>query len=82
MLESRPVSRAIEERNRRMLRARDAMDSSYAEPLAVAALARQPLTRSATRRTTVVFPTPGTPVRSRTRRISASPRSRSAISIA
>jgi AraC-like DNA-binding protein len=34
------VSRAAEETNRRMLRARDAMDRSYAEPLDVAALAR------------------------------------------
>jgi AraC-like DNA-binding protein len=35
-----PVSRATEERNRRMLRARDAMDRGYAAPLDVAALAR------------------------------------------
>jgi transcriptional regulator GlxA family with amidase domain len=34
------VSRAIEERNRRMLRARDAMDRAYAQPLDVPALAR------------------------------------------
>jgi AraC-like DNA-binding protein len=34
------VSRAVEESNRRMLRARDAMDRSYAEPLDVPALAR------------------------------------------
>jgi len=34
------VSRAAEERNRRMLRARDAMDRGYAEPLDIAALAR------------------------------------------
>jgi AraC-like DNA-binding protein len=34
------VSRAAEESNRRMLRARDAMDRSYAEPLDIAALAR------------------------------------------
>jgi transcriptional regulator GlxA family with amidase domain len=34
------VSRVIEERNRRLLRARDAMDRCYAEPLDVAALAR------------------------------------------
>jgi AraC-like DNA-binding protein len=34
------VSRAVEETNRRMLRARDAMDRAYAEPLDVAALAR------------------------------------------
>jgi transcriptional regulator GlxA family with amidase domain len=34
------VSRAVEESNRRLLRARDAMDRTYAEPLAVAALAR------------------------------------------
>jgi AraC-like DNA-binding protein len=33
------VSRAVEEANRRMLRARDAMDRTYAEPLDVAALA-------------------------------------------
>jgi len=33
------VSRAIEETNRRMLRARDAMDRAYAEPLDVPALA-------------------------------------------
>jgi AraC-like DNA-binding protein len=35
-----PVSRAVEETNRRMLRARDAMDRSYAEPLDVPTLAR------------------------------------------
>jgi AraC-like DNA-binding protein len=34
------MSRAVEERNRRMLRARDAMDRAYAEPLDIAALAR------------------------------------------
>ena len=34
------MSRAVEERNRRMLRARDAMDRSYAQPLDIAALAR------------------------------------------
>jgi len=34
------VSRAVEERNRRMLRARDAMDHSFAGPLDVAAPAR------------------------------------------
>jgi AraC-like DNA-binding protein len=34
------VSRAIEESNRRMLRARDAMDRGYAQPLNVPALAR------------------------------------------
>jgi transcriptional regulator GlxA family with amidase domain len=34
------VSRASEDSNRRMLRARDAMDRSYAEPLDVTALAR------------------------------------------
>jgi AraC-like DNA-binding protein len=34
------MSRAAEESNRRMLRARDAMDRSYAQPLNVAALAR------------------------------------------
>jgi len=34
------VSRAVEESNRRLLRARDAMDLSYAQPLDVAALAR------------------------------------------
>jgi transcriptional regulator GlxA family with amidase domain len=34
------VSRATEEANRRLLRARDAMDRSYAEPLDVATLAR------------------------------------------
>ena len=34
------MSRAVEERNRRMLRARDAMDRAYARPLDVAALAR------------------------------------------
>ncbi|MEV8505150.1 AraC family transcriptional regulator [Actinoplanes sp. NPDC051475] len=32
--------RAVEDTNRRMLRARDAMDRGYAEPLDVAALAR------------------------------------------
>jgi AraC-like DNA-binding protein len=34
------MSRAVEESNRRLLRARDAMDRSYAEPLDVRALAR------------------------------------------
>jgi AraC-like DNA-binding protein len=34
------VSRAVEERNRWLLRARDAMDRSYAQPLDVPALAR------------------------------------------
>jgi transcriptional regulator GlxA family with amidase domain len=34
------VSRAVEEQNRRLLRARDAMDRTYAEPLDVPALAR------------------------------------------
>jgi transcriptional regulator GlxA family with amidase domain len=34
------MSRAEEESNRRMLRARDAMDRAYAEPLDVAALAQ------------------------------------------
>jgi transcriptional regulator GlxA family with amidase domain len=34
------VSRATEEQNRRLLRARDAMDRDYAEPLDIRALAR------------------------------------------
>jgi transcriptional regulator GlxA family with amidase domain len=34
------VSRAVEEQNRRLLRARDVMDRSYAEPLDVPTLAR------------------------------------------
>src|SRR3954467_4797122 len=34
------MSRAVEESNRRLLRARDAMDRTYAEPLDVRALAR------------------------------------------
>lgn len=34
------MSRAVEERNRRLLRARDAMDRTYAEPLDVLQLAR------------------------------------------
>ena len=34
------MSRATEDTNRRMLRARDAMDRSYAEPLDIARLAR------------------------------------------
>jgi transcriptional regulator GlxA family with amidase domain len=34
------MSRAVEESNRRMLRARDAMDRAYAEPLDVPSLAR------------------------------------------
>jgi len=34
------MSRAVEEQNRRLLRARDAMDRTYAEPLDVPALAR------------------------------------------
>jgi transcriptional regulator GlxA family with amidase domain len=36
----RGVSRAVEESNRRLLRARDAMDRAYAEPLDVPTLAR------------------------------------------
>jgi len=35
-----PVSRAVEDANRRLLRARDAMDRAYAEPLDIATLAR------------------------------------------
>jgi transcriptional regulator GlxA family with amidase domain len=34
------VSRALEEQNRRLLRARDAMDRDYAQPLDIATLAR------------------------------------------
>jgi transcriptional regulator GlxA family with amidase domain len=34
------VSRAVEESNRRLLRARDAMDRQYAQPLDIASLAR------------------------------------------
>jgi transcriptional regulator GlxA family with amidase domain len=34
------VGRAVEESNRRLLRAKDAMDRDYAEPLDIAALAR------------------------------------------
>jgi AraC-like DNA-binding protein len=34
------MSREVEERNRRMLRARDAMDRDFAQPLDIAALAR------------------------------------------
>jgi transcriptional regulator GlxA family with amidase domain len=34
------MSRAVEETNRRMLRARDVMDRAYSEPLDIAALAR------------------------------------------
>jgi AraC-like DNA-binding protein len=34
------VSRAVEDSNRRLLRARDAMDRTYAQPLDIAALAR------------------------------------------
>ena len=34
------MSREVEEQNRRMLRARDAMDRQYADPLDIAALAR------------------------------------------
>jgi AraC-like DNA-binding protein len=34
------VSREVEQQNRRMLRARDAMDRQYAEPLDIAVLAR------------------------------------------
>ena len=36
------MSRAIEDRNRRMLRARDTMDRAFAESLDVPALARSP----------------------------------------
>src|ERR1700686_5094680 len=39
-LDSPAVSRAVEEQNRRLLRARDAMDRTYAEPLDVPAIAR------------------------------------------
>jgi AraC-like DNA-binding protein len=41
------MSRATEETNRRMLRARDAMDRDYARPLRIAALARIALTSEA-----------------------------------
>lgn len=41
------VSRAVEESNRRLLRARDAMDRGYARPLDVATLARIALTSQA-----------------------------------
>jgi AraC-like DNA-binding protein len=41
------MSRAIEESNRRMLRARDAMDVTYAEPLDIAKLAALALTSEA-----------------------------------
>jgi AraC-like DNA-binding protein len=34
------MSRAVEENNRRLLRARDAMDRAYAEPLDIPTLAR------------------------------------------
>jgi transcriptional regulator GlxA family with amidase domain len=34
------ISRSVEERNRRMLRARDAMDRTFAEPLDIPCLAR------------------------------------------
>src|SRR5579884_2044923 len=34
------MSRAVEEQNRRLLRARDAMDRTYAQPLDIPALAR------------------------------------------
>jgi transcriptional regulator GlxA family with amidase domain len=34
------MSRAVEEQNRRLLRARDAMDRDYAQPLDIATLAR------------------------------------------
>lgn len=39
-VDTSPVSRAVEESNRRLLRARDAMDRAYAQPLDVPALAR------------------------------------------
>jgi hypothetical protein len=41
------ISRAVEESNRRMLRARDAIDRAYAQPLDVPALARISLTSEA-----------------------------------
>jgi AraC-like DNA-binding protein len=41
------MSRAVEESNRRLLRARDAMDRTYAEPLNTAALAAIALTSEA-----------------------------------
>ena len=41
------MSRATEESNRRLLRARDAMDRTYAQPLDVPALARIALTSEA-----------------------------------
>ena len=37
---NRAMSRAVEEANRRLLRARDAMDRTYAQPLDIPALAR------------------------------------------
>ena len=36
---NQPMTRAVEELNRRMLRARDAVDRAYAQPLDIAALA-------------------------------------------
>jgi len=41
------MSLAVEESNRRLLRARDAMDRTYAEPLDIAALAAVALTSEA-----------------------------------
>ena len=41
------VSRAVEESNRRLLRARDAMDRTYAQPLDIPALARIAFTSEA-----------------------------------
>ena len=38
--QNRPMSRAVEELNRRMLRARDAIDRAYAEPLDISRLAQ------------------------------------------
>ena len=39
LAENQRVSRAVEELNRRMLRARDAIDRAYAEPLDIPSLA-------------------------------------------
>jgi transcriptional regulator GlxA family with amidase domain len=46
-MRSQPVSRPVEDTNRRMLRARDAMDRDYAKPLDVRTLARVALVSEA-----------------------------------
>jgi hypothetical protein len=55
------MSRVVEDSNRRLLRARDAMDRAYAQPLDVAALARVAHVSEAHFIRTFLLETPGPP---------------------